>query len=168
MKMNKYPEPGTDAALKATFRLNLKTPEIKTTAKDVVGSSVMLESFDYPGMYVLHHGEGEVIEVSKESSVFRLVAGLDGKNGSVSLESENEKGCYVYSEVENDSGGSVKLKCSLGSSSDDEAASFVLKEGMSSYHPISFIAEGVKRNFVLSPLFSFRDESYTVYFNTSR
>ncbi|KAL8530722.1 hypothetical protein ACS0TY_007674 [Phlomoides rotata] len=169
IKMQKSPKPGTDAALRATFRLNFKTSEFKSTAKDAVGSSVMLESFDYPGMYVLHHGEGEVMGVSQESSVFRLAAGLDGKNGSVSLESENQKGCYVYSEVVNDSRNSVKLKCSSGSPDAGfrGAASFMLKEGMSEYHPISFIAQGVKRNFVLSPLYSFRDESYTVYFNTS-
>jgi hypothetical protein len=33
------------------------------------------------------------------------------------------------------------------------------------YHPISFVAKGLRRNFLLEPLYSLRDEFYTVYFN---
>ncbi|CBI16413.3 unnamed protein product, partial [Vitis vinifera] len=39
------------------------------------------------------------------------------------------------------------------------------KSGISQYHPISFVAKGMKRNFLLTPLLGLRDESYTVYFN---
>nr|KYP71148.1 hypothetical protein KK1_010392 [Cajanus cajan] len=45
------------------------------------------------------------------------------------------------------------------------ATSFVTREGLSRYNPISFVAKGANRNFLLEPLFSFRDEHYTVYFS---
>lgn len=175
--MVKSPEVGTDAALRATFRLVIKSSNLgsSSASKEAIGKSVMLELFDFPGTFVLHKGEGESLVVSDSSSLetqpseFRLVAGLDGKNGTVSLESDSQKGCFVYREAFNDSGASVKVKC--GSDSSDiefqRASSFVLQEGTSKYHRISFIAKGMRRNFVLSPLFSLRDESYTVYFNTS-
>ncbi|KAG8389035.1 hypothetical protein BUALT_Bualt02G0187500 [Buddleja alternifolia] len=178
IKMGKYPEPGTDSALKATFRLIIKKPKLKTsfTARDAIGEFVMLEPFDFPGMLVLHNGEDENLGVSdssldygKDSFVFRLVAGMDGKDGTVSLESESQKGCFIYSDFVYDSGTSVRLNCS-SSSSDvgfQQATSFLLKDGISKYDPISFVAKGVRRNFLLAPLLSLRDESYTVYFNTS-
>ncbi|KAK4419527.1 hypothetical protein Salat_2365600 [Sesamum alatum] len=177
IKTKKLPEPGTDDALRATFRLILKNSERRTSpaAKDVIGEKVMLEPFDFPGTFLLHHGDGESLQVSDsstvgtQSSVFRLVTGLDGMDGTVSLESESEKGCFVHSELGNGSGGSVKLKCSSGSSDSgfQRATSFTLQDGLSKYHPISFVAKGVRRNFLLAPLLSLRDESYTVYFNTS-
>ncbi|KAH6766717.1 proline-tRNA ligase [Perilla frutescens var. hirtella] len=177
IKMEKSPEPGTDAALRGTFRLVVKNSysESSSASKEAIGKSVMLELFDFPGTFVLHNGEGESLAVSdnssfkKQSSVFRLVAGLDGKEGTVSLESEGQKGCFVYTELSNESGASVKLKCGSGSSDIGfgQGSSFVLQDGISNYHAISFIAKGVRRNFVLSPLFSLRDESYTVYFNAS-
>ncbi|XP_057798241.1 uncharacterized protein LOC131014325 [Salvia miltiorrhiza] len=175
--MVKSPEVGTDAALRATFRLVVKNSnsESSPASEELIGKSVMLELFDFPGTFVLHNGEGQSLAVSDssspedQSSVFRLVAGLDSKDGTISLESESPKGCFVYRELLNDSGASVKLKC--GSASSDiefqRASSFLLQDGISKYNPISFIAKGVRRNFVLSPLFSLRDESYTVYFNTS-
>ncbi|KAL2238631.1 UNVERIFIED_CONTAM: hypothetical protein Sindi_1054800 [Sesamum indicum] len=177
VKMEKFPQPGTDAALGATFRLIMKNSEPKTSpaTKDVIGKTVMLEPFNFPGTFLLHRGDDESLEVSDsstdgtQSSVFRLVTGLDGKNGTLSLESESERGCFVHSEPGNDSGGSVKLKCSSGSSDSgfQQATSFKLQDGISKYHPISFVAKGVRRNFLLAPLLSLRDESYTVYFNTS-
>ncbi|KAL1539610.1 hypothetical protein AAHA92_24070 [Salvia divinorum] len=177
IKMEKSPEVGTDAALRATFRLVVKNSNSECSPASIppIGKSVMLELFDFPGKFVLHNGEGKSLSVSnsssmgKQSSVFRLVAGLDGKDGTISLESKAPKGCFVYRELSNDSGASVKLKCGSGTSDTEfqRASSFVLKDGVSKYHAISFIAKGVRRNFILSPLFSFIDESYTVYFNTS-
>ena len=175
--MEKSPEVGTDAALRATFRLVVKNSnsENSPASIDLIGKSVMLELFDFPGKFVLHNGEGKSLSVSKSSSmekqsVFRLVAGLDGKDGTISLESISPKGCFVYRELLSDSGASVKLKCGSGASDIEfhRASSFVLQDGISKYHPISFIAKGVRRNFILSPLFSLKDESYTVYFNTSK
>ncbi|PIN05011.1 hypothetical protein CDL12_22454 [Handroanthus impetiginosus] len=177
IKMEKYPEPGTNSAVRATFRLIVKNSEPETSAakEDAIGKLVMLEPFDFPGMLVCHYGEGESLGVSdfsmvgEHSSVFRLVAGLNGKSGTVSLESESRKGCFVYSELVSDFGANVKLKCYFGSPDAEfpQATSFMLQDGISKYHPISFVAEGVRRNFVLAPLFSLRDEFYTVYFNTS-
>lgn len=177
IKMEYAPCPGTDSAVRATFRLIFKNPESKTFRIDTMNDLVMLEPFDFPGMLVFHEGDGKNLEVSfnsstkdgNMSSVFRLVKGLDGQE-TVSLESEHKKGCYIYSGIVYDSGSYVKLNCSGGGSPDSgyrQATSFQLKDGISRYDPISFVAKGAKRNFVLAPLLSLRDEYYTVYFNVS-
>ncbi|CAA2965563.1 uncharacterized protein LOC111393278 [Olea europaea subsp. europaea] len=177
IKMEKFPESGTDSAVRATFRVILKDTvnENLYVAKDALGKLVMLEPFDFPGMLMLHRGDGEDLEVSdissydgKQSCGFHLVAGLDGKDGTVSLQSEKQQGCYIYSGVDYGSGASVKLNCSsdFSDAGFKQATSFMLKDGISKYHPISFVAKGAKRNFLLAPLLSLRDESYTVYFNT--
>lgn len=174
--MEKYPERGTDSAVRATFRLILNDPSAEATElQDLIGKRVMLEPFDFPGMVLGNQGEDEKLSIAGSdseghSSDFYLVEGLDGKNGTVSLESANKEGCFVYSGENYESGAQLKLSCKskLSSSLDDgfnQASSFVLETGASQYHPISFIAKGATRNFLLSPLLSFIDESYTVYFN---
>ena len=137
--IDKLPRPGTNYSVHATFRLiprDIKSSE-RLVAKDVSGKLVMLEQFDHPGAVVMHHGENENLEVKAASdqstSVFRLVNGLDKKKNSVSLESESQKGCFVYGE--HILGAVVKLKCNTESSHDDfkEAASFRLRDGISKY-----------------------------------
>lgn len=171
--MQKFPESGTDSSLRATFRLLLKdsNPTEFAEAKDFIGKLIMLEPFDFPGMVVTQKGKDGSLSVADSAdesvSVFRLVAGLDGKPGTVSLELESEEGCFVYSGVNYKAGLSIKLSCMPGSSDAEfeQAVSFVLNDGISEYHPISFVAKGVKRNFVLTPLFTLKDESYSVYLN---
>ncbi|KOM50782.1 hypothetical protein LR48_Vigan08g160900 [Vigna angularis] len=168
--MQKFPKSGTDMAVQATFRLVPKESSSKfSTLADANDRSVMLEPFDLPGMNVVHQGADKplVIEDSSKgtsSSVFVVVPGLDGRNGSISLESQSDKGCYVYSDLSSSAG--VKLSCKSDSDAKfNEATSFISQKGLSQYNPISFVAKGVNRNFLLEPLFSFRDEYYTVYFN---
>ncbi|KAL3828163.1 hypothetical protein ACJIZ3_016965 [Penstemon smallii] len=170
IKMENFPESGTDSAVSSSFRLILKNPtsEKYSNPKDAIGKLVMLEPLNFPGMFVVHNGEERSVGVSDSGgSVFRLVDGLDGKDGSVSLEPEERKGCFVYSGVDYTAGKSVDLGCNNDSSDVgfNQAASFTLRKGLSEYHPISFVAKGVQRNFLLVPLLSLRDESYTVYFN---
>ncbi|KAK9274092.1 hypothetical protein L1049_018906 [Liquidambar formosana] len=171
--MEKVPESGTDSSVHATFRLILEEPTSSNfiPLKDAINKSVMLEPFDFPGMVVVHQGKGKNLAIANSdsggSSVFRLVKGLDGKAGTVSLESQNQKNCFVFSGSKYSPGASLKLSCNSGSSNAgfNEATSFILKSGMSEYHPISFVAKGAYRNFLLSPLLSLRDESHNVYFN---
>ncbi|KAJ6325974.1 hypothetical protein OIU78_013131 [Salix suchowensis] len=175
ISMEKLPESGTDASLQATFRLLFKDSSSSklSSVKDVIGKSVMLEPFDLPGMLLVQQGKDRGFVVTKSadddgSSIFRVVSGLDGKDGTVSLESGIQNGCYVYSGVDYNSGQSMKLSCKSGTSSDtsfNQGASFVMNEGLSQYHPISFVAKGDKRNFLLAPLYNLRDESYTIYFH---
>lgn len=128
----------------------------------------MLEPFDYPGMVVMQKGKDQSLGLTDSSNnnnaVFRLVAGLDGKKESVSLESENQNGCFLYSDLK--LFASVKLRCSSKSSDAafKQGASFTMRDGISQYDPISFVAKGAKRNFLLQPLLSIRDENYVVYF----
>ncbi|XP_028800577.1 uncharacterized protein LOC114755858 [Neltuma alba] len=167
--MQEFPEPGTESAPYATFRLISSQSNSKfSTVRDAIDTSVMLEPYDLPGKLLMHQGaeKGLVIADSSNggvSSVFNVVAGLDGKNGTISLESKSNKGCFVSS---SGSGASVKLICSSGSDVNfNQAASFIATQGISQYNPISFVAKGARRNFVLEPLYSFRDETYSVYFN---
>ncbi|KAG5124122.1 hypothetical protein JHK82_030859 [Glycine max] len=170
VSMQKLPEYGTDLTLQATFRIVLKDSSSKfSTLADANDRSVMLEPFDFPGMNVIHQGAGKPLLIADSShggpsSVFLLVPGLDGRNETVSLESQSNKGCYVYSGMSPSSG--VKLSCKSDSDATfNKATSFVALQGLSQYNPISFVAKGTNRNFLLQPLLSFRDEHYTVYFN---
>ncbi|KAJ6764096.1 hypothetical protein OIU79_024606 [Salix purpurea] len=172
--MEEHPKSGTDACLQATFRIVLDESSSSEVfgIKDVIGKSVMLEPFDLPGMLLAQQGTDGSLAVTNSadddgSSIFRVVSGLDGKDGTVSLESGSQAGCYIYSGVNYKPGQSMKLSCESGSSDTgfNQGASFVMNKGLSDYHPISFVAKGDKRNFLLAPLHSFRDEFYTIYFN---
>ncbi|KAM7279054.1 hypothetical protein ACFE04_006188 [Oxalis oulophora] len=169
--MEKIPESGTNTSVHATFRLILKdgssSSEI-SKIEDYIGKSVMLEPFDLPGMVLAHKDSDDSLEVSDSSEgLFTLVSGLSGKSQTVSLESGSKKGCFIYSGVNYKAGTDLKLSCNSvsGGVGFNQAASFTLQNGISKYHPISFVAKGQKRNFVMEPLLNFRDESYSVYFN---
>ncbi|KAF2317728.1 hypothetical protein GH714_039687 [Hevea brasiliensis] len=170
--MQNFPKSGTDASVYATFRLilNGSSSSELSTIENAIGNYVMLEPFDLPGMVLVQQGEDDGLAVASSdsgdgSSIFRLVSGLDGKDGTISLESVSHEGCFVFSGVDYQSGTSLKLSCNSESSDIHQGASFVMNKGLSEYHPISFVAKGEKRNFLLAPLLSFRDESYTIYFN---
>ncbi|KAL3647605.1 hypothetical protein CASFOL_008573 [Castilleja foliolosa] len=163
IKMQTLPQSGTKSAVASTFRL-VPAPG------DDKGKLVSLEPFDFPGKAIAHYGAEKNLGVADSNkaigAVFRIISGLDGKNNSVSLEAEDQKGCFVYSGVNYKNGVSVKLSCDSKSSDEGfkEAASFSMGKGLTEYHPISFVAKGMQRDFILSPLFSLKDESYTVYF----
>lgn len=168
LTMYQKPKAGTDQAVRATFRLIPQSPKRSRWSPrrdNTVGQYVMLEPSDLPGMVVVHQGPDNALAVSAGSgsnAVFRVVAGLDGSPDSVSLEAGNRKGCFVYSD-----GDSVKLACEEDGRNEVKGAgaSFAMIGGLKQYHPISFAAKGARRNFLLEPLLSLRDESYTIYFN---
>lgn len=174
IKMDKLPEPGTDSAVHATFRLvPLETNSSNiSSVKDLIEKFVMLEPIDLPGMVVAHQGPNKILTVTNSGGgsgshgdhVFRVVSGLGKKLNTFSLESQSNHGCYFFGMDDQ-----VELRCKSQSPREDDgfnqAVSFMFSEGMSEYHPISFMAKGAKRNFLLVPLLSLRDESYTVYFN---
>ncbi|MCL7050939.1 hypothetical protein MKW94_021471 [Papaver nudicaule] len=178
LTMEKLPESGTDLSLHATFRVisdDVNSSRLLSLV-DYIGKSVMLEPFDLPGMLVVHNGPDNNLgltnaKVASEedniSSLFQVVEGLDLKNGTVSLESKRQKGCYIFSGITLSEGTKVQLKCKSTSTDSNfiEAASFSLRKGFSNYHPISFVAKGAKRNFLMMPLLSLRDEAYSVYFS---
>ncbi|CAI9770566.1 unnamed protein product [Fraxinus pennsylvanica] len=171
--MENLPSAGTDSTVNATFRLNINHANAITITdpKHAIGNSVVLEPFNLPGMVAMHQGVNKMSYATFSSqsdfSTFCLIHGLDKKSGSVSLESEDQKGCFIYSGVHYESGTGIELGCNPESSDwrFKSAASFKLMKGFSKYHPISFVAKGPKRNFLLAPLLSLRDESYTVYLN---
>lgn len=169
LTLEEVPEPGTESAPHATFRLVSRDSSLKfSTLRDAINKAVMLEPFDLPGMVLMHQGDEQPLIVADSSSagaasVFVVSEGLDGQNGTISFESKSNKGCLVCS---GGPGGSVKLRCKPDADTTfNQAASFVAREGLSQYNPISFVAKGAKRNFLLEPLLAFRDENYTVYFN---
>lgn len=168
------PEPGSNHSVYATFRLIMKnsTSSKLLGPEDCIGKTVGLEPFDLPGMVVVEQGINQTLGVADaigiNDSTFILVQGLDGKSETVSLESVRYRGCFVYSNL--DLHSSVKLKCIAGSSDVNfiQAASFRLRNGISKYDPISFVAKGARRNFLLQPILSLRDENYIVYFKFSQ
>ncbi|XP_021894191.1 uncharacterized protein LOC110811885 [Carica papaya] len=174
IKMENYPEPGTDAAVHATFRIILSgKPSNFSSLSDFIGQQVILEPFDFPGTVLLQESDGGISvgnsSANGDPSSFLIVTGLDGKDGTVSLESQSQKGCFVYGGVDDVAGVGLSLKCKDKEGGfNNQAASFVMKKGLAEYHPISFIAKGANRSFVFSPLMSFRDESYTVYFSINQ
>ncbi|CAL9168435.1 unnamed protein product [Musa hybrid cultivar] len=174
LTMEELPIEGTNAAIHGTFRFVF--PE-KVAA---VQSYVMLEPFDLPGTTVVHRGPNNGLAVSSSSiapgadAMFNIVQGLDGEHGTVSLESSTQRGCFVcgiggsyFSAAGNKT---VQLICpsdlELDMMSFRQTVSFTpVAGGLRQYHPISFVAKGVSRNFLLEPLLSLRDETYTVYFD---
>lgn len=167
--MEPWPAAGTGDDANATFRLiaNDQWPINFTTVKDVIGKQVMLEPFDFPGKLLMQQGNNDSLVIANNpgNSVFQVNAGLDGKPDTVSLESVSRKGCFVFSDVNLKAGTALKLNCQQPDDGFKQAASFVMQKGISQYHPISFLAKGSNRNYLLAPLLSFRDESYSVYFN---
>jgi len=158
---------GTDAAVHATFRL---IPQGSPGAGAMNSTaSVMLEPLDMPGMVVT-----DKLTVSAEKSsgaLLDVVPGLDGSPGSVSLELRARLGCFLVGggrrrgkKVEIGCGG-VRKRGGDGGAGFRRAASFARAEPLRRYHPVSFAARGVRRSFLLEPLFTLRDESYAIYFN---
>ncbi|KAJ0550906.1 putative six-hairpin glycosidase superfamily, beta-L-arabinofuranosidase, GH127 [Helianthus annuus] len=158
--MQKFPKPGSNSSVFATFRL------VFTEQQDMFSQAVMLEPYSLPGSFLVHQGRGNSLAVDSYSvtynSVFYMV---NGDDGTVQLEAQSEEGCFV-----SNAGGAVKLECDYGGSDDEflKATSFVVRDGISQYDPVSFVAKGLRRNFLLQPLFSLRDEHYTVYFNINQ
>ncbi|XP_017700826.3 uncharacterized protein LOC103717747 [Phoenix dactylifera] len=180
LTMEESPKLGSNAAAQATFRLrynNTKKYQFPSR-KDLIGESIMLEPFDLPGRMVEHQGPNnglivaatsKTVTSNRDMSKFRVVAGLDGNSSTISLESESIPGCFVHNKIDQSAGECVRLLCRGKIESSDtafqQAASFTPREGLTEYHPISFIAKGTERNFLLQPLMSLRDETYSVYFN---
>lgn len=151
---------GTEAAVHATFRL---VPQGGAGA----GAAAMLEPLDMPGMVVTDR-----LTVAAEKSsgaAFNVVPGLAGAPGSVSLELASRPGCFLVGGGEKVqvgcAGGAQQKRGDGGGAWFRRAASFARGEPLRRYHPMSFAARGVRRSFLLEPLFTLRDEFYTVYFN---
>ncbi|CAN6216324.1 unnamed protein product [Urochloa humidicola] len=159
---------GTDAAVHATFRLVPHSSGGGGATNST--AAAMLEPLDMPGMVVT---DKLAVSADKSSgSLFNVVPGLDGSQGSVSLELGARPGCFLVA------GGGEKVQVGCGGGGVRKrgggdgggagfrrAASFMRAEPLRRYHPMSFAAKGVTRSFLLEPLFTLRDEFYTVYFN---
>ncbi|WVZ79413.1 hypothetical protein U9M48_026993 [Paspalum notatum var. saurae] len=153
---------GTETAVHATFRL--VPHEGAGGAATNSTAAAMLEPLDMPGMVSGEKGSG---------APFNVVPGLDGAPGSVSLELVSRPGCFLVASIGGGGGGKVQVGCRDGVSWKHgdggawfrRAASFARAEPLRRYHPMSFAARGVRRSFLLEPLFTLRDEFYTVYFN---
>ncbi|XP_028780040.1 uncharacterized protein LOC114736399 [Neltuma alba] len=170
LTMEKIAEAGTINATQSTYRLVLLEKGPFASLGDVMNKRVLIEPVHLPGQSLMHQGPGKFFVIvgsstGQESSEFRVVPGLDGRNGTVSIESVNNKGCYLYSGVDYNEGQDVSLKCSNSASFNQAAASFDAIKGLKEYHPISFIANGFNRNYLMEPIHSFRDEVYTSYLN---
>jgi hypothetical protein len=163
---------GTDAAVHATFRLvpQGSSPATRTKRRHATNGTTettteptvaMIEPFGLPGMVITN--SLTVTGEKSPASLFNVVPGLDGEPGSVSLELATRPGCFLVT-----AGEKIQVGCRStggGEAGFLKAASFVRAEPLRRYHPISFVAKGARRSFLLEPLFTLRDEFYTVYFN---
>ncbi|KAF8769618.1 hypothetical protein HU200_006212 [Digitaria exilis] len=170
LTMQERPEvDGTDTAIHATFRAHpqdsLELHDIYSTT--IKGASLLIEPFDMPGTVITNN---LTLSAQKGSdSLFNIVPGLDGNPNSVSLELGTKPGCFLVTGADYSAGTKIQVSCKSSLQSIggilEQAASFVQTAPLRQYHPISFVAKGVRRNFLLEPLYSLRDEFYTVYFN---
>lgn len=165
--MAALPREGSDAAVHATFRL------VPASASPAPEQLVMLEPLDLPGMVVAAPAAPDGVltvaaaaDAAPADSTFRVVAGLDGNNGTISLESLARPGCYILGAAAFSPGEAVRLGAAAAAAASPAAASFSLSAPMRAYNAISFVAKGATRDFLLEPLMSLKDESYTVYFST--
>jgi uncharacterized protein len=160
---------GTDTAIHATFRAHSQDStglhDIYSTT--INGASMLIEPFDLPGMVITNN-----LTLSTQQgaeSLFNIVPGLDGNPNSVSLELSTRPGCFLVSGANYSVGTVIQVSCKSSLQSIggilELAASFLQTAPLRQYHPISFVAKGAARNFLLEPLYSLRDEFYTVYFN---
>ncbi|XP_062223810.1 uncharacterized protein LOC133922468 [Phragmites australis] len=168
--MQELPEvDGTDTAIHATFRAHSQDStglhDIYSTT--IKGTSMLIEPFDLPGTVITNN-----LTLSAQNgsdSLFNIVPGLDGNSNSVSLELGTNPGCFLVTGANYFAGTKIQVSCKSSLQSIggvlEQAASFVQTAPLRQYHPYSFIAKGVRRNFLLEPLYSLRDEFYTVYFN---
>ncbi|KAL8233597.1 hypothetical protein R6Q59_019697 [Mikania micrantha] len=161
--MINFPGPGTSDSVFSTFRIISTDSKTRVSSfNNAIGKTIMLEPYNHPGMVVVQQGKDHGLGISdsfdQQNAEFRL---LDGNEGMVRLESVSQKGCFVHY-----LDGAVKLMCDSGEldSGFVTATSFKANNGISNYHAISFVAKGLNMNYLLQPLFSLRDEQYTVYF----
>ncbi|XP_037450856.1 uncharacterized protein LOC119321140 isoform X1 [Triticum dicoccoides] len=160
---------GTDTAVHATFRVHPQDAARLhgTHGAALEDTSVQIEPFDMPGTVITN--DLTLSAQKSAGSFFNIVPGLDGKPNSVSLELGTKPGCFLVSGADYSAGTKIQVSCKSSVQSIggilEQAASFAQAAPLRQYHPISFVAKGVKRNFLLEPLYSLRDEFYTVYFN---
>eukprot|EP00250_Pteridium_aquilinum_P011286 c19966_g1_i1 orf=356-3310(-) len=145
---------------------------------ELVGELVSVEVFNQPGSFLMHMDSGRV-EVTRvnvrqnngegcghgSKTVFQIIPGLHPQQDYISFEAVSNPGCFLYTEP--DHSKTVRLGC-VASESDEhfhKAASFLIHRPLASYYPMSFIAKGTNKDYVLSPVTSFMDESYTIFFN---
>lgn len=189
--MSSVPVNGTNQCGLATFRVAepLGNYSQRIAHKKRV---VSLELFSQPGRFLRHDGKDSLISagppnclehaglgnqklVTKsktlgdcptEDSVFVLLPGLTGDSDTVSFEAANKPGCFLSTSSDPTSvSGGVFLRCKSSGNTFDATSTFSVQPGLAAYHPLSFIAEGAYQNFLLAPLNSLRDETYTVYFD---
>ncbi|CAO2837943.1 unnamed protein product [Amaranthus hypochondriacus] len=177
LKMQVSSQAENDSYVHATFRLISKMGIVGK--EGFIGKSVMLEPFDHPGMVVSYHRQEAHKELTIEdqrsidhtrSVYFFIVEGLNGDNRTISLQAKD--GCFVYTAIKySKSDENLKLSCTNGSSLNftfKEATSFVWNQGFKRYHPMTFLAKGLRRSYILEPLFALKDETYNVYFNITK
>ncbi|XP_078442990.1 uncharacterized protein LOC144712614 [Wolffia australiana] len=159
--MEEAPVEGSNAAVLASFR----AVPLNSSSE----SLIMLEPFDLPGMAVAPLDADQSLAISLspgKESVFRLVALPKGEQNAVLLESMHHPGCFLHGPPRRAAGEKVRLVCGPPAATAKEAR-FSLYSGSRAYDPISFVARGTRRQFLLEPLANLRDETYTVYFNVT-
>ncbi|KAF7110326.1 hypothetical protein CFC21_110454 [Triticum aestivum] len=174
LTMDEMPAAGSDACVRATivvdtYVVDSTAAEHGAAAPVLHGPNVTIAPFDRPGMAITNGFEVKLHPGPE--ALFNAVPGLDGLPGSVSLELGTRPGCFVTAPGGARgyrAGDKAQVGCRTSGGDDAafrKAASFTQAAPLRRYHPLSFVAKGTERSFVLEPLRSLQDEFYTVYFN---
>lgn len=146
-------------------------------SNELIGKLVSIELFDQPASFLKHRGSRRVEFLRADmrqndsqgcvhgNSVFQIVPGLHSQQDHISFEAVSKPGCFLYTDFNVFT--TVRLGC-IAFHSDaqfQKAASFLIHQPLASYHSKSFIAKGNNKDYLLSPLIGFKDETYTVFFN---
>ncbi|GLJ40737.1 hypothetical protein SUGI_0842090 [Cryptomeria japonica] len=169
--MGKFSTKGTDEAVHSSFRV-VDPSQVKKgyrSTMDFIGKNIYLELFDQPGVAISHQGPNNpaiTAHTNKNKAImFKVSEGLNGKKNTISFQSTSLPNCFLFG------GGStvqaIVLKCKPSTVDENfkDSVSYIGTRGIDTYHPISFIASGSNRNYLLKPLQSYMDEFYTSYFN---
>lgn len=153
-------------------------------AMNLVGKLVAIQPFNHPGRFLAHIGDRSIgifgdeelqdgaescaCEYEKPSgmdAVFQVIPGLSAQEETVSFEAASKPGCFLSTQTR--SGQPIQLECKKSDNDPNfnKAGSFLATKGITSYHPMSFVAKGINTQFLLFPLLSYKDENYTIFFN---
>ncbi|BBN08596.1 uncharacterized protein MPTK1_4g12820 [Marchantia polymorpha subsp. ruderalis] len=136
---------------------------------------IALEPYSKPGKVLAHNGPDSKIvvldridnlnhHVQQINAEFRIIPGLSGDENSISFEAESDPGCFITTCADH----SATLRCKKEKAEDatfDPTASFTVTKGLASYHRMSFFAVAENSQYLLFPIYAYRDEKYTMYFN---
>lgn len=134
----------------------------------LVGIPFSLEVAGRPGKFVFVSSEGSLASMSKEklegitrSAVFQIAAYPSDVNKALLRLADDTQRVLQFSSKD----GVPTLKFQVLGDNEVSPLALELIQGVRQYHPLAYMANGLKSNFILEPISAMMDEMYTSYFN---